>query len=126
MHGQGISAADVSKGDTRFCTASRIEPETLKALGLLDEAEALLASPPDFIAKLAECYGDLNMVHPFREGNGRTQRLFFEHWLLVQQFGADWRKTDRDEWTAACIAAVTCDYAPLETILDRCISPIDG
>ena len=34
------------------------------------------------VSKLAEYYGDFNIIHPFREGNGRVQRLFFEHLVL--------------------------------------------
>lgn len=115
----------MSKGTTRFCTADRIEPELTKVLRILDGTDTATGAHASFIARLAECYGELNMVHPFREGNGRTQRLFFEHWLLTRQFGADWRGTARDEWIATCVAAVGCDYAPLELIFERCILRIE-
>ena len=32
----------------------------------------------DFVNRVAELFGDLNLLHPFREGNGRVQRLFLE------------------------------------------------
>ena len=32
----------------------------------------------DFVAKLAELWGELNVVHSFREGNTRTQTVFFD------------------------------------------------
>lgn len=116
---------DVSKGNTRFCTADRIEPELAKALRMLADADMVATDHTHFIEKLSECYGEVNMVHPFREGNGRAQRLFFEHWLLARQLGVDWRSTTRNEWIAACIAAVACDYAPLERIFERCILRIE-
>ena len=64
------------------------------------------------------------MIHPFREGNGRTQRLLFEHWLLLSGYTVSWLGVDKDEWVAACIAAVSCNYVPLERIFDRCIGSL--
>lgn len=117
---------DITKGDTRFCTASRIEPEATKVLDLLPRFDSSTQDPHQFLTHVAYCYGELNMVHPFREGNGRTQRLFFEHWLLTLGYGTQWDRVQRDEWIAACVAAVGCDYAALTTIFERCISPVES
>ena len=115
---------DISKAGTRFCTATRIAPELAKALDLLDRPEVARLSRSRLVAHVAECYGEVNMVHPFREGNGRAQRLFFEHWLLAHGIGVSWERVHHDEWVAACIAAVACDYSGLAAIFDRCMAPI--
>ncbi len=60
----------------------------------------------------------MNLIHPFREGNGRALRLFFEHMLLLDGKAVDWSQMERDEWIPACIAAVGCDYSGLKTIFD--------
>jgi cell filamentation protein len=59
----------------------------------------------DFIAQIAGFYHDLNMLHPFREGNGRTQRLFFT--LLIRRAGYDinFAACDMDELMIATIYA---------------------
>ncbi|GAA1871822.1 hypothetical protein GCM10009715_18380 [Paeniglutamicibacter psychrophenolicus] len=38
-----------------------------------------------FVAELAECWGEINVIHSFREGNTRTQFVFFAQ--LVEQGG---------------------------------------
>src|SRR3546814_3374104 len=93
----------------------------MQLLGSLDRS---LASRSEAIGHVAECFGELNLVHPFREGNGRTLRLFFEHFLVSHGHAVDWSMVERDDWVAACIAAVDCDYAPLEEIFDRCIGDL--
>ena len=39
----------------------------------------------ELVKEIAELYHSLNMLHPFREGNGRTERLFFT--LLIRRAG---------------------------------------
>lgn len=78
-----IRTLDISKGDTRFCNVSRIEPEAIKIFASMAEQgwyESYLRAP--LIEAVAESFGDLNMIHPFREGNGRAQRILYEHVIL--------------------------------------------
>lgn len=113
---------DIAKGQTRFCTAGRIIPEAtrlLKQLAAQGDFRALCRA--DLVWHAAELYGELNMVHPFRDGNGRVPRLFFEHLILVCGYGVSWQPVERDEWVDACIAAVACNYVPLAAVFDRCI-----
>lgn len=118
-------SVDVSKGQTRFCTASRIIPEANRLLDRLAERDNFFdLDRPCLVRQVAELYGDLNVVHPFREGNGRAMRLFFEHLILVCGYGVRWEPISKQEWLEACIAAVGCDYAPLAAVFDRCIGPL--
>ena len=119
-----VRTVDISKGRTRFCTASRIVPEARKIISELDALDILGAPWSATLPRLAEHFGELNLVHPFREGNGRALRLFFEHALLTGGKAVDWSRVERGEWIAGCIAAVDCDYGPLQTIFDRCIFPL--
>lgn len=119
-----IRSVDISKGTTRFCTSRRIVPEADKVMQALDGLDLSHASRRETISHVAACFGELNLIHPFREGNGRTLRLFFEHFLVFHGHAVDWSKVERDDWIAACIAAVECDYAPLEEIFDRCIGDL--
>ncbi|MFP3501946.1 putative adenosine monophosphate-protein transferase Fic [Burkholderia sp. SIMBA_062] len=113
---------DISKGNTRFCTAGRIEPEAQKifeAMERRDWFEEL--DRPALIVAVAEKFGDLNMIHPFREGNGRAQRLLFEHLIVNAGFEISWWQVEEPEWIDANVAAVICDYRPLEAVFERCI-----
>lgn len=119
-----IRSVDISKGNTRFCTANRIVPEARALLAKLAESGNFNElTRADLASRIAELYGEINMVHPFREGNGRSTRLFFEHLILTCGHAISWEGTDQAEWTMACIAAANCDYTPLESIFHRCIGP---
>jgi len=119
-----VRTIDLSKGTTRFCTSHRIVPEADKVMQALGDMAPWHASRDVTIGHIAECFGELNLIHPFREGNGRTARLFFEHFLALHGYTVNWGKVERDNWIAACIAAVECDYTPLEEVLDRCIDDL--
>ncbi|SDH41090.1 cell filamentation protein [Pseudomonas abietaniphila] len=58
----------------------------------------------------AELFGDLNVVHPFREGNGRAQRILFEHIIVNAGYEISWWPVEPVEWIQANIDAVGCDY----------------
>ena len=70
-----------------------------------------------FADALAELYHDLNMLHPFREGNGRTERLFLT--LLVRNAGysISFADCDRDLLMIAAIQAAQGDSALLRDTL---------
>lgn len=71
-----------------------------------------------FIHRLAFHYEQLNYIHPFREGNGRVQRIF---WLNVADdagWKLDWRNVSGQMNDAACReAAVTGDLAIMRELL---------
>ena len=112
---------DISKGDTRFCISSRIEPEAEKILLKLRALQ--LASMPltDVVFSLAEHYCDLNVVHPFRDGNGRAQRLFFDEFVINHYFKFDWNVVERREWIQANIAGFNCEYGLMTDIFAKAI-----
>lgn len=117
-----VRRRDISKGSTRFCTASRIVPEAERLFGQLATEQWLEGVSRDqLITAAAEYFGELNMVHPFREGNGRALRLLFEHLIINVGFEVDWTPVSQDEWIEANIAAVDCNYAKLAVVFDRCI-----
>lgn len=117
-----LRTVDIAKADTRFCTVTRIEPEANKLFSALAQAnwfEGL--ARPDLIRAVAELFGDLNVIHPFREGNGRAQRILFEHIIVNAGYGIDWWEVDEGEWIQANIAAVVCDYRAMTAVFARCI-----
>ncbi len=117
-----IRVVDVSKGQTRFCAATRITPESDRIFDALTRDGSFLdLGRPDLVRRSAALYDDLNVLHPFREGNGRTLRLFFEHLILSCGFTISWLGIEADEWVGACIAAYSGDGSQLEAIFDRCI-----
>jgi cell filamentation protein len=119
-----VRTIDIAKGDTRFCNVNRIVPEAQKLFTkLAEKAYFTQLKKEDLIHACAELYGDLNVVHPFREGNGRAQRLFFEHLIINSGYQLSWHPLEHHEWIEANIAGYYCDYQPLALIFERCIGP---
>lgn len=75
-------------------------------------------SPQAFALTAGEIMGDVNYVHPFREGNGRTQLLYLKQ--LAEQAGhpIDLARLDKAAWMNACRAAHIGEY----DAIGRCIA----
>jgi cell filamentation protein len=78
-----------------------------------------------FIERLAVSFDNFNTLHPFREGNGRTQRVF---WTLIARdagWGLDWSQVSkRENDMASFIAHENVDYHPLEAMFDKIVQPL--
>ncbi|MGP4049281.1 Fic family protein [Streptomyces sp. 2A115] len=48
----------------------------------------------EFVIQLATLYGDLNVLHPFREGNGRAQRAFLAQLSADAGYALNWSGLD--------------------------------
>ncbi|MCE9733687.1 putative adenosine monophosphate-protein transferase Fic [Pectobacterium sp. IFB5596] len=117
-----IRRIDISKGQTRFCTVSRIEIEANKIFTQLSNDDFLQGlERPALITQLAEYYSDLNVIHPFREGNGRSQRLLFEHMIINCGYGASFENIGVQEWLAANVAGYHGNTRPLADIFEKSI-----
>ena len=108
---------DMSKGGTDFLPAAHIDrgleqtmkqfnkalpPEAIKAIGEKAKTDAKGAAA-ELALKIAPIVGELNYVHPFREGNGRTTRAFVS--LVAKQAGLELnqQKLDRRMWVEGAI-----------------------
>lgn len=81
-------------------------------------------SRPAFIAALAEFYDDLNSIHPFREGNGRTQRLYWSRVAFDAGWILDWRPVTGPTLNdVSRRAREDRDLDPLQAALHRCVRP---
>ncbi|MDT4838735.1 putative adenosine monophosphate-protein transferase fic [compost metagenome] len=117
-----LRTLDIAKGGTQFCNEARIEPEAEKIFNALASANWLEGlDRGDLVAAAAEHFGDLNMIHPFRDGNGRAQRILFEHLIINAGYEISWWPVEEGEWLRANIEAVFCDYGALVRIFGRCI-----
>lgn len=77
---------------------------------------------PDFVDGLTALFSDLNAMHPFREGNGRTQRAFLGQLAREAGHPIRWSAMDPAENVAASRAAHRdSDNAPLRAMLDKLV-----
>ena len=75
-----------------------------------------------FVERLAYYLGEVNAVHPFREGNGRTQRAFFEQLAREAGHTLAWQHLDAAQNIEASAAIMRGDAEPMRKMLDRLVS----
>ena len=100
-----VRTVDISKKRTKFLDAASIEKIANKCFSKVAEGYLENLSFEDFAKRIAEFYNDVNYIHPFREGNGRTQRIYFTQ--LIRHYGYDinFSEIDTDELMIATIQA---------------------
>ena len=87
-----IWTVNLAKGNVRF------EPVMYLAASL----ENIDRMPRQTFEQIVEQYLELNIAHPFREGNGRSMRLWLDH-LLKAELGqvVDWSHVDKENYLLA-------------------------
>jgi cell filamentation protein len=112
----------ISKGGSMFCYPENIAGEMEKLFaGLEAEQFCQGLEAEEFAQKSAHFLAELNAIHPFREGNGRTQLAFFL--LLAAQAGheLDFDRLDPDAIMAAMISSFGGDEKPLAALISDLI-----
>lgn len=72
--------------------------------------------------RLAYYIGEINAIHPFREGNGRTQRMFIECLVLKNGFSLDFAKISNEEMLEASVQTFNLEYKLMSKLLLRALS----
>ena len=98
---------DIRKGDTLFCKAMYLE-DNLRTVSNMKE---------DTFEDIIEKYVEMNMMHPFYEGNGRATRIWLD-FLLIKRLGkcVDWKKIDKEDYLSAMRRSVI-NSLELKTLL---------
>jgi cell filamentation protein len=109
----------IAKGSW-FCLPQYIESSAAEVFRALHGENLLRGLPRDvFTERLTYYLGEVNAVHPFREGNGRAQRALFEQLASDAGFTLDWQHLDADRNVAASAAIMHGDPAPMRKMLDE-------
>lgn len=117
-----VRSMNISKKGTVFCNFEDIERiGTLKFQRLAEQNYLKGLTKSRFIDELTEFYHDMNMLHPFREGNGRTLRLFIT--LLVRNAGytLNFSDCDSDLLMIATIKAAQGDLSSLKEVFSELV-----
>lgn len=112
-------------GESRFAQPQYIGSEMDKLLASVDAREMKRKDGDAFIKRLAFYMTELNAIHPFRDGNGRTIRAYA--YLLAQECGyhLDFQIVSRRDWVEAAIKGFGGDNTLLESLLSRCLFPLE-
>ena len=112
---------NIAKGNFSFAEWEYIEDELKKLLDQLKEENYLQNLDRDtFIKRLSYYMAELNVLHPFREGNGRTIREFIRQLAYKNGYILNLKNIDPKEMLNACIRSVV-DTKPLENIISECL-----
>ena len=115
----------LQKGQQDFTMGYRIVPQAEKLFTQLKNEQFLKKTEPAKIAgRLAYYMGEINAIHPFREGNGRTQRIFIAQLAKEAGFELTFSKATQEEMINASIQAHRCDYKGLESIIEKGLTPL--
>ncbi len=87
-----IRTVNMAKGNFRFAPLMYLQA----ALENIDKM------PQSNFDEIVEKYVEMNIVHPFREGNGRSTRIWLDH-ILKNEIGkvVDWSKVDKEDYLLA-------------------------
>ncbi|MBR2855375.1 Fic family protein [Candidatus Saccharibacteria bacterium] len=115
-----VRIIDISKGNI-FCQHELIE---VNAEALMKElsVEDYLVNSDNIAERLAYYLGDLNSIHPFREGNGRVQRLFITELARRAGYSMDFSNTTPKEMIIASDEAFRHNYGPLEEVIQKSLA----
>ncbi|MBR1918610.1 MAG: Fic family protein [Spirochaetales bacterium] len=106
-----------------FCLPQYLDEQIADIFKRLSEQHYLqdIDDREDFINELAFYMGELEALHPFRDGNGRAIRFFFV--CLVKRAGYffNWDEADPDRMLEASIASIDGDYQPLIDVFEEII-----
>lgn len=113
-------------GKTSFCYPEFIYSNLVRYLRNMKDNICMVNDRRMLVKYLGYYYGEINMIHPFREGNGRTLRTFLE--LVVDYISENnglglelqyslWNEEDRDNFLRG---SVICNVTANTDLLEKC------
>ena len=120
-----VRTINISKKGTVFCPADEIEAQGKKIFGRLASVHFFVGlSYGSFLEELVDFYCAVNYLHPFREGNGRTQRVFLSQLAEYAGFHLDFSTIDTDLLMLATIQSAHGVTDLLKRVLGDAISEL--
>lgn len=114
----------MSKGDTLFAHPENIQSEGGRIfLQLNGENNLEGLQKPKLCQRLAYYFSECNALHPFREGNGRTQKFLFGEIVKRLNHHIDWKRLSSEEHLQAVIAGYQHRFEQLTAVFEKIIIP---
>ncbi len=107
-----MRTVNIAKGEFQFAMAHFL-PTTIKTIEQL---------PENSFDQIIDKYGEMNIAHPFREGNGRSMRIWLDL-MLKKRLGLciDWSKVNKKAYLTAMTASIT-DSAAIKNLLQQALT----
>jgi cell filamentation protein len=110
---------NISKSGDPFAFSQHIASSLNRVFADLKSERRLEGNDLNRFAKRAAWYlGEINAIHPFREGNGRAQREFIRQLALHNGWAIDWKRVSQDQMIEASRRSLRVDNAGIEEVLE--------
>lgn len=118
-----IRSEDIAKDSFRFAKWEYIEEQLRFLFNKLSKDNFKNLSKDEMAKKLAYYMSELNVLHPFREGNGRTIREFIRELAYVNGYSFDVKNVSPKEMLNASIESIV-NATHLEDVISRCLTKL--
>jgi cell filamentation protein len=113
-----IRTADISRGNSRFANVRFIESAANDIFNKLARENWLKGLDADALSKrLAHYLSEINALHPFREGNGRVQRIFISQLSQSADYQLDYSDLEQEQIYRAMELAFNGDESILANLI---------
>lgn len=107
-----LRRVNIAKGNFRF----------VPVMYLAEAVKTIESMPQSTFDEIVEKYVEMNVAHPFREGNGRSMRLWLDHMLCTElQKTIDWSQVDKEQYLSAMERSPVNDLE-LKTVLVKALT----
>lgn len=118
-----LRIVEITKGSTIFARRDAIERAAATLFEQLGHEHHLRGLDPMlFSARAGYFLGEINVLHPFRDGNGRTQRAFVGQLAEVSGYRINWDAMAREDVVRASIAAYNGNSIPMAQLVENSLS----
>ena len=108
-----------------FCNVMFLYEQAEEVFGAIKDDNYLRGLPYDeFVKRLVFHFSNINALHPFREGNGRSQREFIRELALYNDYVINFSLASEEEMLNASIDSFLCKYEKMEVLFKKCLWPI--
>lgn len=112
---------DIAKTNM-FCNVKFIDTQAEEIFGRLKQEKLLKGLEREaFIERVSYFWGEINALHPFREGNGRTQREFIRELAIRAGYDIDYATISEQEMILASIDSFACNYDRLRELFEKAV-----
>jgi cell filamentation protein len=117
-----LRTVNIAKGNP-FCQSAYLVDYADDLFAKLKAEKYLVETPAaELPERLAYYLSEINVLHPFREGNGRVQRMFIDYLARYNGHHLDYSDITDTEMIEASVLAFDLDYTALNTLVKRIIT----
>lgn len=118
-----VRSVDIIRGESRFCNVRHIQSYSNTVFSAIAAEKYLVnLEPKVFANRLAHYLSEINAIHPFREGNGRVQRLFISQLAEHAGYSLDYSALDQAELYPVMQESFLGNEQPLNALIFQIIT----